>query len=393
MNYHHQPLQLLTDQEAALRISKVVEAMPQEMDAILVSDNANLFYLTGRVFLGYVLIQRTGSDTYFLRRPSVLEGEGVIPIRKPAEMGDHVDFSSMCVGLMEDEMPYSSVRRLCEALGIRRSENASGCLRAARAVKTPTEIELMKECGLKQTEVYRKIPHLYTEGMTDIELQIEIERALRLAGCLGQFRCSGAEMEIFMGNVITGDNADSPSPYDFAMGGAGLSPSLPVGADGTLIVPGKPVMVDMNGNFNGYMTDMTRSFIVGDAPEEVVRANQLSRDICKAVAAAAVPGTECKALYALAAEMVNAAGMESKFMGHTFHAGFVGHGLGITINELPVIAPRSRDILRSGNTIALEPKFVIPHIGAVGVENTYVVGSSDGAERITLAPEEIVPLT
>ena len=78
-------------------------------------------------------------------------------------------------------------------------------------------------------------------------------------------------------------------------------------------------------------------------------------------------------------------------MGHRQKAGFIGHGVGIEINELPVIAPRSRDILAIGNVIALEPKFVIPSVGAVGVENTYVV-TPNGMECITHAPEEIINL-
>ena len=79
-------------------------------------------------------------------------------------------------------------------------------------------------------------------------------------------------------------------------------------------------------------------------------------------------------------------------MGHRQHAGFIGHGVGIEINEWPVIAPRSRQILEEGNVIALEPKFVIHRNGAVGVENTYVI-RRDGAERLTDAPEEIISLT
>ena len=81
--------------------------------------------------------------------------------------------------------------------------------------------------------------------------------------------------------------------------------------------------------------------------------------------------------------------MYDYFMGHHQKAGFVGHGLGIEINELPVIAPRSRDILEEGNVFALEPKFVIPEVGAVGIENTYAI--TDGrAKCLTLAPEQII---
>lgn len=75
--------------------------------------------------------------------------------------------------------------------------------------------------------------------MTDIEFQVEIEREARLEGCLGQFRISGNSMELYMGSLLAGDNADNPSPYDFAMGGAGADPSLPVGANGTVIRRGQ----------------------------------------------------------------------------------------------------------------------------------------------------------
>ncbi len=227
--------------------------------------------------------------------------------------------------------------------------------------------------------------------MTDIEFQIEIERASRLEGCLGQFRVCGDDMELYMGNVLTGDNANTPSPYDFAMGGAGLDPSIPVGADGELIRPGVPVMVDVNGNYTGYMTDMTRCYAAGEVSEEVRHAHQVSVDICHALAAMGLPGVPAKDLYERARAMAEEAGLADNFMGHRSHAGFVGHGVGIEVNELPVIAPRSRDILAEGNVIALEPKFVLPGTGAVGIENTYIV-TSKGLEAITSAPEAIINL-
>ena len=89
--------------------------------------------------------------------------------------------------------------------------------------------------------------------------------------------------------------------------------------------------------------------------------------------------------------MTREAGLEGKFMGHRHQAGFIGHGVGITINELPVLSPRSKDILEENNIIAIEPKFVIDKVGAVGVENTYRVGA-DGLERLTVCREELVSL-
>lgn len=389
-------LQLLPAEELDMRLGKVAAAMTQaDIDGVLVSDNANLFYLTGRIFCGYIYVSRDGMIRYFLRRPSVLSGSDVHRIRKPEDMAallaDTVT-ADTTVGFTVDDTPYSTVIRLCKAIGSPQMANGSAILRTARSVKTPMEVKLIAASGMRLSNIYRQLPRLYREGMTDIELQIEIERSLRLHGCLGKFPVSGSELEIFMGNVLTGDNADAPSPYDFAMGGAGLGPSLPVGANGTIIRPGKPVMIDMNANFDGYLADSTRCYITGECPEEVRRANELSCNICEAIADAARPGVETRKMYEIALQMVEEAGMADFFMGHRSHAGFVGHGIGITVNELPVLAPRSRDVFAAGNVIAVEPKFVLPGFGAAGIENSYEIMAEGPARRLTDAPEEIVSL-
>ena len=151
---------------------------------------------------------------------------------------------------------------------------------------------------------------------------------------------------------------------------------------------GEPVMVDANGNFTGYMTDMTRMFAIGDISQEARKALRCSVRICDELAAMAIPGAEAKELYRRALEIATDEGLADNFMGHTQKAGFVGHGVGIEINEIPVLAPKSRHILQAGNTIAVEPKFVIPGVGAVGVENTYVVCDDGQAKCITPAKQQ-----
>lgn len=393
-------INLLGEKEQTLRLSRIYEGMRAAgIGAAIVHSNANLYYLTGRVFRGYLFLSPSlAAPIYFVRQPSTLRsrsGETVHRIRKPEEIAaqlreDGIEAPEVALELCSTS--YAETMRIAHALGMESPrQDISGVLRAARAVKTPAELHLLELSGEKQTLVYERIPHLYQEGMSDIEFQIEIERASRLEGCLGLFRIGGQDMELFMGNVLTGENADTPSPYDFAMGGAGADPSLPVGANGTIIKPGYPVMVDVNGNYTGYMTDMTRCFYAGELKEEAEKANTLSSDICDALAAMMLPGAKTSDLYMRAQQMAEEAGMADFFMGHRSHAGFVGHGLGIEINEAPVIAPRSRDILTEGNVIALEPKFVIPGIGAVGIENTYIV-ESKGGRCITNAPRRPVQL-
>ena len=385
---------LLQPEEQALRLEKVRGIMnDKKIDALLISDNANKYYLTGRVFSGYIYLPLKGEPIYFVKRPVTMKGDGVVSIRRPEQIAESIGMvPPATIGLELATAAYSKVERLRRIFPQSELADASMVMSAARAVKTAEELEKIRISGIKQDHVYRKIPTLYTEGMTDVELQVEIERESRLEGCLGQFRINGDDMELYMGNILVGDNADVPTPYDFAMGGEGMDPSLPVGCNGTVIKPGNSVMVDVNGNYTGYMTDMTRTYYVEEIGDLARKAHECSIAICHRLAELGRPGTEAKALYEEAEKMAREAGLHEYFMGHRQKAGFVGHGVGIEINELPVIAPRSRDILQENNVIALEPKFVIPKTGAVGIENTYVV-TPDGLKPLTNTPEDLTSLT
>lgn len=390
-NVQEKQIVLWPHDEFELRLSKIRSEMEAtSTEALLLTDNANIYYLTGRVFAGYAYIPLKGMPIFFVKRPVELEGDGIVYIRKPEEITASIGMSAPSnIALELDVLPYSMASRLIPVFPGAEIRNASPLMRTVRAVKTPLAMDMLRQSGANHTRVYRRIPGLFQEGMSDYDLQVSIEHLSRLQGCLGQFRISGDTMELYMGNVLAGRNADAPSPYDFAMGGAGMDPSLPVGANGTLITPGTTVMVDINGNYNGYMTDMTRVFALGDLEPLAERAHQCSIDIHHALCDMMHPGTPAKALWEKAEQIVTEADLKPYYMGHRQHAGFIGHGVGIEINELPVIAPRSRDTIQEGNVIALEPKFVIPHVGAVGIENTYIV-HSDRVECITLAPEEII---
>lgn len=394
-------INLLGVDEQQRRLEKVKEQMRAAgISHALVRNNVNIYYLTGRVFRGFIYVSTDiEAPYYFVREPNHLVSDHHAPdshIRKPEEIPALLAAKGLKndspIGLELDTITYSEARRLAACFGKEPSANISPCLRGARTVKTAAEIEKLRCDGKKQSLVYERIPHCFREGMTDVEFQIEIERASRLEGCLGQFRVAGSDMELFMGNVLMGHNADTPSPYDFAMGGEGLDASLPVGACGEIIRENMPVMVDVNGNYNGYMTDMTRMYIQGEPSENALQVLALSSDICRTLAGMMRPGAKACDLYNKAAQMAADAGMADFFMGHRSHAGFVGHGVGIEVNELPVIAPRSRDILAAGNVIALEPKFVVPGLGAIGIENTYVVAAEGEPEVLTKASEQFIRL-
>jgi len=214
---------------------------------------------------------------------------------------------------------------------------------------------------------------------------------LLTAGHLGIFRTHGTHMEAFMGTILAGPNADAPSPFDFALGGQGPHPSLPVGGDNVLLEGNMTIMADFSANFEGYLSDLTRTYSVDSLPDVAYKAHNLSLTIQDAIAKEGKPGAVCEDLYQLSLDMAQEAGLSGHFMGHTKQSGFVGHGLGLEINELPVLCRKNKTALEENMVIALEPKFVFPEFGAAGTENTYIV-TKTGMEKITICPEEIVAL-
>lgn len=377
-----------------LRVEKLQQLLSRQgIEALVVASNVGLLYLSGQVFSGLIFVPQTGQAQFFVRRPQTEPGsETLHHIRKIEQLTDYIDTAKITsIALELDEQSYGDIQRQKKLFPTAELHNGTALLREARMVKTPLEIEQIRKGAQHHIATYAVIPSLYREGMTDRDLQIEIEREMRRRGSIGLFRCFGSAMEIFMGSLLTGDNAGAPSPYDFALGGAG-SEALPLGANGTPLRPGMAVMIDMAGNYGVYCSDMTRTYSIGELPEEAYRLHELSRRMHREIIQQAGPGTSCASIYNDCLTTVKEAGAESYFMGTELQAQFVGHGLGLQINELPVLMGRSKDTLQPGMVVAFEPKFVLPHIGAVGIESTYLV-TETGVENLTPAPEEIIDLT
>ncbi|MDL2223880.1 Xaa-Pro peptidase family protein [Bacteroidales bacterium OttesenSCG-928-M06] len=386
-----------SQEDLQLRWNKVQNLMKEiNADACLVSTNVNIYYLTGKIIAGYVFLPSEGEPIEFIQRPAGLEGSRIVYIRKPEDIpailekkGYKTSFSTLL--LEADQITYNEYIRLEKAFSAVKTGNATSVLRTARMTKTPWEIEQMRISAKHHAEAYLSIPSLFEAGMRDSEFQYEIERLMRKNGSLGIFRTFGHNMEIFMGSLLAGKNASTPSPYDFALGGGGLSPCLPIGANGDVIQKGQSVMVDMAGNFTAYLTDMTRVFSYGTLPDKAYLAHEVSVRMHNRLMETAKPGTACADIYNWSLEMAEEAGFAANFMGTVQQAKFTGHGVGLEINEPPVLMGRSKDPLQPGMTIAFEPKFVLPDTGAVGIENTYLI-TETGIEKLTVFEENIIGL-
>jgi len=375
------------------RLQRTMQEM--NIEACVLTTVVNVFYMTGKVYNGYYYLPAEGNPIHFVKRPEGIAFDNTIYIRKPEQMAEELQKTGNKLPdtllLETDVVPFGECTRLLNTFGLSQAANASVLLRKIRSVKTAFELEQVRQCARKHEAVYKQIPSLFRKGMTDIELQIEIEHVMRQHGSLGLFRSYGENMDIYMGSLLAGENAEEPSPFDFALGGAGASPVIPIGASGQKIKDGQTVMIDMAGNYSPWMTDMTRVFSVGKTLDIAYDAHQVSIDIHNHIMDIAKPGVSCADLYNISMEMAKKHNLEAYFMGTKQQAKFVGHGVGLEINEPPVLTPRSKEILEPNIVFALEPKFVIPEVGAVGIENTYVI-TETGIDKLTILEENIIEL-
>lgn len=370
----------------------------EDLEAALVSSNVNLFYLTGTIQPGYLFVPAAGKPVLLVRknrerarRESSLEN--IVAFKKPEELPgllrDHGYSLPSRLGLELGNMSAKEYLRLLKTFGEVSVKDLTALLREQRMVKSPYELELLQESAAKQAQVYAAIPGFLKPGMTDLELAAAIESLSRKLGHIGLARFFGHNQEFFFGQILAGDNALVPSGYDLALGGQGLTPAFPVGVAGKVLESNRPILVDYGGNYNGYNVDLTRVFSLGPLDEKLLYAYEVAKEIQGLIAERAKPGVSCGELYQLAEGLAKKYNLQDYFMGYYQQAPFVGHGIGLEVNELPVLAGGFTTQLKTGMVLAVEPKFAFPGLGAVGIEDTFVVREK-GLEKITKAAEEII---
>jgi Xaa-Pro dipeptidase len=225
--------------------------------------------------------------------------------------------------------------------------------------------------------------------MREIDIAAEFEYRLRKAGSEGYVRSRAYNQELFMGLAVSA-GAASYGFLDGPVTGRGLSSASPQGASEYLVRENEPILLDYSFVHQGYISDMARVFVFGSLDAVLQRAFDVSLEIQQALQNALKPGADCEELFCMAAAIAERAGFGDNFMGMPGEqAKFVGHGVGLELDELPILAKKQNAQLRAGQTIAIEPKFLIPGKGGIGIENTFAV-TVDGGEKITAMPDEIV---
>ncbi len=388
------------DNELRARWGKIRDIMiARDVDAMVVCDNTSLLYLTGGIFSGVAYLSVDCERPLLcVRRPIGLTGEWIAYIKKVENIPDIVKERGIKmpsrVALEGDVATYNEYQRLQKIFALPAESIvpiATQIMHQARSIKSEYEIGELRHSAEQHAKLYRLVPELFKRGMSDQDLAIEINNAALHLGAVGRMRIFGRSMESALGSILVGDNALTPSPFDFALGGGGVSGVMPYGANGTPIEDGCTVMVDHGGNFSHYITDMTRVFSLGKLPDIAYRAHNAALEMQSRMVEMAHVGSPVADIYTMCIDVAQRESLTEWFMGCDQQASFVGHGVGLEINEQPVLMGRSRELFEVGNVIAFEPKFTLPGVGAVGIENTFAM-QHDGLEQITIFEESIMPL-
>jgi len=372
--------------KASLRASGV--------DGALLLHGIDLLYFSGTRQNGALWIPAGGEPALFVRKSvSRARAESPLPGVRPFPPGRELSsLMARCprIGVCYDVTRISQLEWWRKHLPGHEFPDVSASVRELRSRKSPAELEVMRHGGRALSAAIAAIPSFLRAGMREIDVAAEIELRLRRAGNEGSPRLRAANMELFTGLVVSGEAAAEPGAFDGPVVGRGLSVASPVGPSERVIGVGDPVLVDYTAVFGGYILDMARVFVVGTLDAELGRALEVAIAIQDDIAPRLVPGEVAADLYDRAADRAEAEGLGAYFMGAGDDASrFVAHGIGMELDELPVLAPGFTDALLEGQVVALEPKFVFPGRGAVGVENTWAVTRA-GGERLTPLPDGLV---
>jgi Xaa-Pro aminopeptidase len=323
---------------------------------------ANVRYLTGlESSNSAVLVEPDGAATLFADFRYAARGRQVagvefveVPRNLLAGIGERL--AGRRVGFEEAHLPYAGYRTLAEAEV--ELTPTSGLVESLRAVKDADEIEIVRRAGALSDEIFDALSRERFSGRTERELVWWVERS---------FRDAGAQGLSFPTVVAAGETATSPHAIP------GESP----------IEKGVLVVVDAGCVVDGYCSDCTRTFAVGEVGAQLREIYALCLDAQLAGLASVAPGVRGRDADAAARDLIAAAGLGEAF-GHG-----LGHGVGIQIHEGPTLRPESEDVLEPGNVVSVEPGIYVPGLGGVRIEDLVLV-TEDGTERLTQFTKELI---
>jgi Xaa-Pro aminopeptidase len=357
------------------RLDRLRESFERhEIDALVVTTLANVRYLTGfSGSAGVLTVTReaarlTTDGRYRTQSAEQVERAGAagqvdITIgpateQRKAAQAALAGAAISRIGLEADNVSWSAQRTWAELLDAGRLVATSNAVEALRERKDAAEIARMERAAAIADAALFEVLPLMGQGVTEERFALELDTAMRRGG---------AESTAFETIVAAGENSAKPHHHP------GSRP----------IDDGDPVVVDFGATFEGYRSDMTRTFCVNAEPEgELARIFAVVGESQAAGAQAVRPGVSAKEIDDVCRQIIAEAGWAERFEHGT------GHGVGLDIHEAPTVSQLGTAILAPGFVVTVEPGVYVPGHGGVRVEDTLVV-TEDGARPLTRFTKDI----
>ena len=365
---------------------KMCSDYPDWQIAVIFS-KINQYYFTGTMQDGMLLIPREEEPVYWVRRSyeravteSLFNNIKPMDTYRDAAAGIILPFPDT-VYIETEVVTFSILQRFQKYFPYKQIKPLDMQISAVRAVKSSYELSLTEHCGKIHSKVLEDlVPGLLKEGMSEAELAVKIYDVMISEGHQGTVRFGMFDTEIGIGHICFGESSIYPTYFNGPGGHFGISQAAPLlGSRDNKLKYGDLVFVDVGCGYEGYQTDKTMTYMFGKSlPGEVIAAHNKCRDIQYEIAGRLKPGEIPANIYndimnGLDADFLN------NFMGYKERkVKFLGHGVGLLMDELPVIADKFIEPVQENMVFALEPKKGIKGVGMVGVENTFKVTALGG---------------
>jgi Xaa-Pro aminopeptidase len=382
------------------RLSKFIALMnvsANDWDTAFIIGKVNQYYFTGTMQDGLLIVKRTGGAFYCVRRSFERAGQesgfdGIYAIESYRDAAAIAGADCGNVYIETEVVTFGITERLKKAFNMDKIASLDKIIMTLRSVKSPYELYWMEQSGKAHVDLlHNSIPNLLQEGMSEIEFGAELFREMMRLGYQGMSRFSMFQTEMVVGQIGFGDSSLAATNFDGPGGGLGMYPAVPIlGSRERRLKKGDLVFADIAFGMNGYHTDKTQVFMFGATPSaDIVKAHEgcinVQRNIARLLRPGAIPAIIYNDIMLGLSE-----DFKNNFMGFgSRKVKFLGHGVGLHIDEFPVIANGFKEPLVENMVIALEPKKGVVGIGMVGVEDTYLV-TPEGGRCITGGGSEII---
>jgi Xaa-Pro dipeptidase len=347
----------------------------------------NQYYFTGTMQDSMLLVPRDGEAVFWVRRSFERAGdESLFPdIRPMKSFRDAVSAvptaARQVIHLEIELVPLALVQRFRKHFSCKEVASLDATIARVRAVKSSYELAIMERCGAMHRQVMEEtVPTMLRERMNEVELACDLYSLLVREGHQGTVRFGMFNVDIAVAQLGFGENSIYPTSFDGPGGCVGIGPAAPVlGSRDRKLRKGDLVFLDVGCAMDGYHTDKTMVYMFGRAlPDEVMAIHRRCVELERRLASMLKPGAIPSEIYSKTMESLDPEFLKN-FMGFgNRRTNFLGHGVGLQIDEPPVLADGFDEPLAGGMVLALEPKKGVPGVGMVGSENTYLVTPKGG---------------